>query len=101
MPIQRSCSYQGGYGGDEANWKVKARWNNPVVPQPATSSVLLKRFLFVTLFFVGELQGGGRGSRVEPLSSKLRVWETSAEMWRLAKRGGGQRGSDCNGVVPA
>ena len=79
MPIQRSCSYQGGYGGDEANWKVKAKWNNPVVPQPATAFVLLRHFLFVTLFFVGGLQGGGRGSRVELLLSNLRVWETAAE----------------------
>jgi hypothetical protein len=78
-PIQRSCSYQGGYGGDETNWKVKAKWNNPVVPQPATAFVLLKYFLFVTLFFVGGLQGGGRGSSVRLSLSNLRVWETSAE----------------------
>jgi hypothetical protein len=87
MRIQRSCSYQGGCGGDEANWKVKVKWNNPVVPQPATAFVLLRHFLFVTLFFVDGMQGGGRGSRVELLLSNLRVWETPAKNVEIGEKG--------------
>ena len=49
------------------------------MPQPATAFVLLKYFLFFTFFFVGGLQGGGRGSRVGLPLSNLRVWETAAE----------------------
>jgi hypothetical protein len=57
-----------------------------VVPQPATASVLLTHFLLFTLFFVDERQGG-EGFEEMTFVVKLRLGETSAETWRLAKRG--------------